>query len=183
MGYPVSCVRYNRSAFIRHARSRSKLKAKEITLDDDLQSLVGEINYALWDKANEMSEYDSESLKKYLERQDTIFIACHEESEQGAVLLGIASSRIEMKPYGMELWLYVDEVDVCADQRNKGVGKLIMQTLIEIAEREGCEEVWLGTEVDNVAANTLYRSIGPDDVTEVIGYTYKTDEQPQPSGA
>jgi len=163
--------------------SRSELKAKEISVDDDLQSLIADINYALWDEDNEMSVYDSESLKIYLERQDTIFIACHEEFERSAVLLGIASSRIEMKPYGMELWLYVDEVHVCADQRKKGVGKLIMQTLFEIARREGCEEVRLGTEEDNVAANALYRSIGPNDVTDVIGYTFKTDEPPKASGA
>ncbi|RUO34862.1 GNAT family N-acetyltransferase [Aliidiomarina soli] len=152
------------------------MKAKEITLDDDLHSLVGQINCASWDEANEMSEYDYESLKRYLERSDTIFIACNEESEQGTVLLGIASSRIEMKPYRMDLWLYVDEVDVCVDQRNKGAGKLIMQTLIEIAKKEGCKQVWLGTEVDNAPANALYRSLDPDEVAEVIGYTYETDE-------
>lgn len=152
------------------------MKAKEITLDDDLYSLVGEINNASWDEANVMSKYDYESLKRYLERADTIFIACHERSEQGAVLLGIASSRIEMKPYGMELWLYVDEIDVCVDQRQKGAGKLIMQTLIGIAEREGCEEVWLGAEVENASANALYRSLDPDEVTKVIGYTYETNE-------
>lgn len=51
-----------------------------------------------------------------------------------------------------------------------------MQTLIEIAEREGCEEVWLGAEVKNAPANALYRSLDPDEVTQVIGYTYETNE-------
>ena len=152
------------------------MKAKEITLDDDLHSLVMEINHASWDEANDMSEYDCESLRTYLERMDTVFIACHAAPEQGAALLGVASSRIEIKPYAAELWLYVDEVDVCADQRNKGAGKLIMQTLIEIAEREGCEELWLGTEVDNAPANALYRSLDPDEAANIIGYTYETDE-------
>ncbi len=159
------------------------MKAHEITLDDDLHRLVGEINSASWDEANEMSDYDYDSLNSYLERSNTIFIACHEEYEQGAVLLDIASSRIEMKPYGRELWLYVDEVDVCANQRNKGAGTLIMQALIEIAKREGCEEVWLAAEANNVPANALYRSLNPDVVTDVIGYTYETDKQLQPSGA
>jgi aminoglycoside 6'-N-acetyltransferase I len=81
-----------------------------------------------------------------------------------------------MKPYGKELWLYVDEVDVCANQRKKGAGKLIMQTLIEMAKSVGCEEVWLGTEVENAPANALYRSLDPDEVSTVIGYTYETDE-------
>ena len=80
-----------------------------------------------------------------------------------------------MKPYDHELWLYVDEVDVCADQRQKGAGKAIMNKLLDIAEDEECEEVWLGTEVDNVAANALYRSIDPDDIEQFVGYTWETD--------
>ncbi|GJM12214.1 MAG: hypothetical protein DHS20C12_06170 [Pseudohongiella sp.] len=152
------------------------MKVRRITLDDDLLSLVDEINCASWDEANEMCEYDIEGLEAYLERQDTIFVACHGHSEAGPVLLGIASSRLEIKPYAKELWLYVDEVDVCANQRKKGVGKLIMQMLIEIAGNEGCEEVWLGTEVENAAANALYKSLAPDDVSAVIGYTYEIDD-------
>ena len=88
----------------------------------------------------------------------------------------MASSRIEIKPYDQELWLYVDEVDVCSDQRQKGAGKAIMSKLIEIAKDKGCEEVWLGTEVDNLPANALYRLLDPDDVANVVGYTFETDE-------
>lgn len=98
------------------------LKVEEITLEDDLDSRVAEINNSYWDEANEISEYDVGSLKAYLKRKDTIFLACHEGADEGAVLLGIASSRIEMKPYGKELWHSVDEVDVCADQRRGGPG-------------------------------------------------------------
>ena len=47
--------------------------------------------------------------------------------------------------------------------------------LIEFAEQSGCEEVWLGTEVENAPANALYQSLDPDDVANVIGYTYETD--------
>ncbi|NND69708.1 MAG: GNAT family N-acetyltransferase [Halioglobus sp.] len=149
---------------------------KEITLEDDLDRLVSEINGASWDSANEISDYDAGSLRDYLKRQDTIFITCHENLDKDTVLLGIASSRIEMKPYGRELWLYVDEVDVCADQRQKGAGKRIMQTLIAMAEARGCEEVWLGAEANNGPANALYRSLDPDEVSNVTGYTYETDE-------
>jgi ribosomal protein S18 acetylase RimI-like enzyme len=83
---------------------------------------------------------------------------------------------MEIKPYDKERWLYVDEVDVCSEQRKKGAGKAIMRKLIEIAEDTGCDEVWLGTEVDNQPANALYRSLDPDEVEQFIGYTYETDE-------
>src|ERR1044071_1119711 len=147
-----------------------------VTPSDDLRKIVHEINHASWDSANEMSVYDVESLSSYLERQDTLFVTCHDNSSDPPTLLGIASSRIEIKPYGKELWLYVDEVDVCSDQRRKGAGKAIMQKLMEIAKKKGCAEVWLGTEVENMAANALYRSLHPDAVSQVVGYTYEVHE-------
>ena len=147
-----------------------------LTPSDDLRKIVHEINHASWDSANEMSVYDVESLTTYLERQDTLFIMCHDISSDPPTLLGIASARLEIKPYGKELWLYVDEVDVCSDQWRKGAGKAIMQKLIEIAHEKGCEEVWLGAEVENMAANALYRSLEPDEVSQVVGYTFEIDE-------
>lgn len=152
------------------------LTVSEITLEDDLDGLVDQINKAVWDDANDMAVYDTDSLRAYLERQDTIFIACHEQTDAGTVLMGIASSRLELKPYDKERWLYVDEVDVCVDQRKKGAGKLIMKTLIKIAEDRGCLEVWLGTEVDNDAANALYRSLDPDDESRFVGYAFETGD-------
>ena len=151
------------------------LKLTTITPPDDLQRLVTEINEAAWDDGNEMAEYDVESLTAYLERQDTVFVVCHAVTDEGRVLMGFASARVELKPYGGERWLYVDEVDVCADQRQRGVGSALMRRLFKIAEASGCQEVWLATEVDNDAANALYRSLEPDDVAEVVGYTYEAD--------
>jgi ribosomal protein S18 acetylase RimI-like enzyme len=149
---------------------------KVLELGDDLEKLVDDINSALWDEANEMPKYDVESLHAYLERADTLFLTCYRVESDQSTLLGMASSRIEIKPYDHELWLYVDEVDVCSDQRQKGAGKAIMSKLIEIAKDKGCEEVWLGTEVDNLPANALYRLLDPDDVANVVGYTFETDE-------
>ena len=143
---------------------------------DNLSQIVHEINHASWDRANEMSVYDVESLSTYLARQDTLFVTCYDISSDPPTLLGIASSRIEIKPYGNELWLYVDEVDVCADQRRKGAGKAIMQKLLEIADEKGCAEVWLGAEAENLAANALYLSLEPDEVSRVVGYTFEIHE-------
>lgn len=152
------------------------LQTRTITRNDKIDELVTQINEARWDNANDMCAYDAPSLKAYLAHPDTLFIACYDIADEGATLMGIASSRLELKPYGGERWLYVDEVDVCADQRCRGAGKQIMQHLIEIAREQGCEELWLGTEVDNTAANALYKSLGPDEIEHFIGYTFETDE-------
>ncbi len=147
-----------------------------VTLTDDLARLVAEINQAAWDSGNEMSVYDVPALSTYLARPDTLFVTCHDVHDAGRNLLGMASARVEPKPYGHERWLYVDEVDVCADQRRRGAGRAIMQRLIDLAREAGCAEVWLGAERENHAANALYRSLDPAEVTEVIGYTYLIPE-------
>lgn len=144
-----------------------------ITINHDLPRLVEQIAQAAWDDDNDMSVYDLASLSAYLKRQDTVFVVCYEMHGSQATLLGIASSRVELKPYHQEQWLYVDEVDVCADQRQKGAGKAIMQTLLSVARDTGCVELWLGTETDNVAANALYQAVGPSEVDTFIGYSYK----------
>jgi ribosomal protein S18 acetylase RimI-like enzyme len=148
---------------------------KIVSKDDDVRCLVAEINSASWDEANEMSEYGADALSEYLGRQDTIFLACHKLADGEQTLLGIASARLEVKPYSRERWLYVDEVDVCADQRRKGAGSAIMKKLFEIAAEAECEEVWLGAEANNQAANALYRSLHPDEVAHVVGYTYEIE--------
>ncbi len=154
-----------------------------VTVDDDLALLVDEINQAAWDAANEMTVYDVPSLRCYLEHQDTLFVTCHERTESGRTLLGFASSRVEIKPYGNERWLYVDEVDVCSDQRRKGAGTAIMRKLIDLALSAGCVEVWLGTEDDNLAANALYQSLEPGDVSRFVGYTFEMNKPILPGAA
>ncbi len=152
------------------------LETSVIRVEDDLALLVDEINGASWDAANDLALFDVPSLVAYLERQDTVFVTCHEKKPALRTLMGFASSRFEIKPYGGERWLYVDELDVCTDQRQKGAGTAIMQKLIDLARQAGCEEVWLGTEVDNVSANALYKSLDPDEVDTFIGYAYELDE-------
>lgn len=152
--------------------SSSLLQVRVIAAADDLETLVEQINNAAWDDANEMCAYDAASLSSYLHCADTLFVVCHDTSTTPPTLMGFASSRFELKPYNRERWLYVDEVDVCADQRRRGAGKAIMSKLIAIAEDNDCEEVWLGTEPDNDAANALYRSLDADEVESFIGYTF-----------
>ena len=122
-----------------------------VTSDDNLDQLVREINAASWDDGNEMAEYDAEALSEYLDQEDALFLACHDEVDGHRTLLGVASARVARKPYGRERWLYVDEVDVCADQRRKGAGQAIMRKFIDIAQEAECCELWVGTEATNQA--------------------------------
>lgn len=143
-----------------------------ITPESNLDRIVADINAASWDEANEMCAYDVEGLLAYLRLEDTVFIVCRDEDEAGT-FLGMASGRLQLKPYGQERWFYCDEVDVCVDQRRKGAGAAMMRKLLSIAYEHDCEELWLGTEIDNVAANGLYRALHPDDIMQFVGLTFE----------
>jgi ribosomal protein S18 acetylase RimI-like enzyme len=49
----------------------------------------------------------------------------------------------------------------------------MMQTFLKLAKEKHCEEVWLCTERENLAARKLYESLNPNDVGDIIGYTFK----------
>ena len=89
------------------------------------------------------------------------------------VLAGMSSGRIEQKPYNFEKWLYIDEVDTCSNHRQKGVGTAMMNALLKCAKDNDCEEVWLGTESDKDVARKFYESLDPDEIDEVVGYTFE----------
>lgn len=56
--------------------------------------------------------------------------------------------------------LYIDEIDVIGNLRRNGIAKQILGKMLKLADERGCEECWLGTEHDNLAARKLYESNG-----------------------
>ena len=56
--------------------------------------------------------------------------------------------------------LYLDEIDVIPEHRRRGIAKKILDHMLVLADERGCEECWLGTEKDNIAARKLYESNG-----------------------
>ncbi len=143
---------------------------------DDLARLVSQINSGEWDDENDLDDYTVEALAAYLDTPDTVFITCHSKDDGEHELLGMASARIEIKPYQKIKWLYVDEVDVCCKHRQKGAGRALMNALVEFAKRNECEELWLGAETRNVVANKFYEALEPDDIASCIGYTFELEE-------
>ena len=56
--------------------------------------------------------------------------------------------------------LFVNEVGVSASHRGKGIGRLMLQRLVERATELGCTEAWVLTDEDNAPANRLYAAAG-----------------------
>ena len=59
---------------------------------------------------------------------------------------------------GTEMFLY--ELSVHPEQRNRGVGRALVRALAELARGRGCYGMWVGTEADNAAALATYRAAG-----------------------
>ena len=57
--------------------------------------------------------------------------------------------------------LYVDEVGTASTHRRQGIARAMLAEMCAWGRELGCTEAWLGTELDNDAANALYRGFKP----------------------
>jgi len=70
--------------------------------------------------------------------------------------------------------MWVNEVGVGDDWLRRGIAKRLMDAILDLSEELGCEEAWLGTEPDNIAALGLYRSTKGSEETGVY-FTWDTE--------
>lgn len=55
--------------------------------------------------------------------------------------------------------LYVDEVGTASTHLRQGIATRMVEAMFTWARELGCREAWLGTELDNLEANGLYRKL------------------------
>lgn len=75
------------------------------------------------------------------------------------VVVGMASAVDYIHP-DKAPQLFINEVGVSPEYRRQGIGRRLMERLVELATELGCTEAWVLTDDDNVAANRLYSSSG-----------------------
>ncbi|MGX9573637.1 GNAT family N-acetyltransferase [Mesorhizobium sp. f-mel] len=54
--------------------------------------------------------------------------------------------------------LYVDEVGVSPAFQRQGIATKMLDAMFELGREFGCEEAWVGTEPDNIAARAVYEA-------------------------
>jgi aminoglycoside 6'-N-acetyltransferase I len=69
--------------------------------------------------------------------------------------------------------LYVDEVGTASTHRRQGIARAMLAELFAWGRELGCEEAWLGTELDNEAANALYRGHRPIEDAAMQFYVFR----------
>ena len=89
--------------------------------------------------------------------------------EDGTVV-GMASGNDYLHP-DKPIQFWVNEMGVAPPHRRRGIGKRLLRRMLDLARDLGREEVWLGTEDDNVAARALYKSLDGEEESFVM-YTY-----------
>jgi ribosomal protein S18 acetylase RimI-like enzyme len=71
--------------------------------------------------------------------------------------------------------LYIDEVGVSPAFQRQGIARRMLDAMFTLGRENGCEEAWVGTEPDNVAARALYETRkevhGPAE--EFVMYAYE----------
>ena len=68
--------------------------------------------------------------------------------------------------------LYIDEVGTASTQLRRGIATALMEEIFAWGRELGCKEAWLGTELDNEAANALYRGFHPEEDYSIRYYLF-----------
>ena len=75
---------------------------------------------------------------------------------------------------GTEMFLY--ELAVHEEHRNRGVGRALVRALAALAREHGCYGMWVLTDEDNAAALAAYRAAGGGDpeANVMLSWTFDT---------
>ncbi len=85
------------------------------------------------------------------------------------LVVGMCMSVIHLHP-DKPTELFLDEIGTGDDWRRQGIARQLMQMVFDRCDAEGIDEIWLGTEPDNVPARGLYESTGAKGEAALIYY-------------
>ena len=94
---------------------------------------------------------------------------------EDGVVVGMASGNDYLHP-DKPVMFWVNEMGVAPTHQRRGIGKKLLRRILDLARELGREEVWLGTEDDNVAARALYKSLDGEEESFVM-YTYEFSDK------
>src|SRR5688500_13054331 len=142
------------------------VKIKRIFLADDLTAICEQMQPDLWGRDNDISSWQPETLKQFLQQNGHLLLACAGDKIAGAALC------YDMPPpAAVDRSFYVNELDTHPDFRRQGIGTLLMQEAFKLGKELGASEVWVATETDNDAANGLYTKLQPYEIEQSITYS------------
>lgn len=76
------------------------------------------------------------------------------------VVVGFVSAVIYLHPDKPAPELWINEVGVAPTHQRRGMGKRLLQCMLEAAKQSGCKEAWVLTDRNNIPAMAMYKSAG-----------------------
>lgn len=76
------------------------------------------------------------------------------------LVVGFVSAVIYLHPDKPAPELWINEIGVAPTHQRQGIGRRLLQAILEEAKRAGCTEAWVLTDRVNTAAMAMYRSAG-----------------------
>ncbi len=124
----------------------------------------------LIDDSNRKGELPATSyLEKLLTDDRTYLLAAMTDG----IVVGFTLAYRFPSLYAAEFLAYLYDIEVLPFYRRKGIGRLLVKTLIEHLQPDGVRELWLGTAVDNAEGQGLFSSTGAVKSDETFNdYTY-----------
>ena len=90
------------------------------------------------------------------------------------VVIGFVSAVIYLHPDKPAPELWINEIGVAPTHQRQGIGKRLLQAILEHAKQAGCIEAWVLTERDNMPAMAMYRSIGAEEtLPDPVMFTFR----------
>ena len=101
------------------------------------------------------------------------FLAQSSQSSQSpGVVVGIAHCFLRQSTWHEVGYLYLEDLFVAPSARGEGVGRALLDTVVEYARSLGAERVYWLTKEDNQVARALYDSFNGGGRSEFIHYEY-----------
>lgn len=124
---------------------------------------------------------ESEPLKVRIRQIDIALFSTHPSAYvllawDDGQLVGFASYSYLWPAVGLTRSLYLKELYVIETARRKGIGKLLMQRLCDIAAEYGCSRVEWTTDRDNPDAQRFYADLGIPVRESKLFYRIEGDE-------
>jgi ribosomal protein S18 acetylase RimI-like enzyme len=111
-----------------------------------------------------------EHLATYLEHPTNLLIVAVTDG----VVIGQVAAVLHHHP-DKPTELYIDEVGVTPEHQRQGIATRLMEEIVTWGKTLGCEEVWLGTEIENTAARALY--VRYAEAQEIVMYSWELERE------
>jgi len=114
----------------------------------------------------------SKSLNEFLESPFHHLVAAIDLNQ----VVGFASAVHYLHPDKSKPEFWINEIGVSPSYQGRGIGKMLMNALLEEGRNVGCSDAWVLTERANLPAMSLYKSVkGKEELQDTVMFSFKLD--------